>query len=314
MKKFFGVIAMVLAACLMSVSVVAAAGPAIGLGWVGKSGMANRVTAGFEKGIKALAPDIQIEYQKEMASTDALAKVVAEWQQTKKGMVIIRSNGAKWLGKNPPSIPTFIGGCNHPAQLGAVKNFEAPEGNITGVTYFLPVKTQFDIFQAVLPEMNSVLLLLETDHPSSLIDQEGTKAVCAQLGIEYSEKFCASEAEAIEAAAAMKGKVSTIIIGNQAMLMETADKIVAAAGQTPVVSYSNKAVKLGALCGFVADDGKLGYMLAESLVDVLKKGKSIKDTPIKVDPEPQFFVNSKTAQALGIEIPYSILEAATVLE
>jgi putative ABC transport system substrate-binding protein len=43
-------------------------------------------------------------------------------------MVILRSNGAKWLGENLPSVPTFIGGCNNPVQLGSLKNMQAPEG------------------------------------------------------------------------------------------------------------------------------------------------------------------------------------------
>lgn len=286
----------------------------LGLAWVGKSGMANRVSKGLEAALKELVPDAKIEAQKELASTEDLSKVVGKWEKEKDGMIILRSNGAKWLGKNSPEVPTFIGGCNHPVQLGAVKNLKSPEGNITGVTYYLPVDTQFEIFQAILPEIKSVLLLVEKGHPSSLIDKAGTEKICKKLGIEYQEKFVSSEAEAAQVATENKGKVSAIIIGNQAMIMEVADKIVEAAGDTPVVSYSNKAVKLGALGGFVADDNKLGQMLAESVVDVLGKGKAVKDVPVKVDPDPKFYVNAKTAEKLGVEIPFSILESATVIE
>ena len=81
-----------------------------------------------------------------------------------------------------------------------------------------------------------------------------------------------------------------------------------------MLSYTNKPVHAGALGGFVAEDVKLGYMLAESLVDVLVKGKAIKDVPVKMDPNPKFFVNAKTAERLGVEIPYEILAAATVIE
>ncbi|MCP4686465.1 MAG: hypothetical protein GY859_00340, partial [Desulfobacterales bacterium] len=83
---------------------------------------------------------------------------------------------------------------------------------------------------------------------------------------------------------------------------------------TPVFSYSSKPVKDGALGGFVADDGALGYMLAQTVVDVLIKGKAIKDAPVKVDPDPKFYVNAKSAEALGVEIPYEILEAAELIE
>ena len=75
-----------------------------------------------------------------------------------------------------------------------------------------------------------------------------------------------------------------------------------------------KLVNYSILCGFVADDEKLGNMLAESLVEVLKNGRSIKDVPVKVDLDPKFYVNAKTAEKLGLEIPFAILEAAVVVE
>ncbi|MCP4687074.1 MAG: hypothetical protein GY859_03430, partial [Desulfobacterales bacterium] len=264
--------------CILSIAVVsfyffgmatAAGALELGVAWAGKSGMAKRVTAGFEKGMKEFAPDVNIEYKKELGSVDKLAEVAARFQKEKAGMVILRSNGAKWLAKNPPNIPTFIGGCNNPVQLGAVKNMDAPEGNITGVTYYLPARVQFETFQAILPAMKSVLLLAGAGNPSAKIDEAETREVCAELGLEYNEKEVSSGEEAVAAVKDLGGKVSAVIIGNQAVVMDNASDIVAAAGKTPVFSYSSKPVKDGALGGFVADDGALGYMLAQTVVDVL---------------------------------------------
>ena len=120
--------------------------------------------------------------------------------------------------------------------------------------------------------------------------------------------------DTIKAVDEYKGKVSVIIIGNQALGIDNAENIVKAAGNTPVLSYSSKPVKAGALGGFVADDKKLGYMLAESVVAVLKDGKAVKEVAVKVDPEPKFYINAKTAEALKIEIPFTILETATVIQ
>jgi len=295
-------------------SVTAASATDIGVAWAGKSGMTDRVTAGFEQGMKEKAPDIKIEYQKELGSIDELAVVAGKWEKEKNGMVLLRSNAAKWLGQNPPAIPTFIGCCNNPNQLGAVKNLQAPEGNITGVTYYLPVDTQFEIFQAIIPNLKSVLLLLGKANASAVVDQAGTKAVCEKLGIKYHEKLCETKEDTIKAVDEFKGKVSVIIIGNQALCIDNAENIVKAAGSTPVLSYSSKPVKVGALGGFVADDKKLGYMLAESVVAVLKNGKTIKEVAVKVDPEPKFYINAKTAEALKLDIPFTILETATVIQ
>lgn len=286
----------------------------IGVAWAGKSGMANRVADGFAKGIAEFAPDLKIEYHKELDSVEALAEVAGRFQQEKQGMVILRSNGAEWLGQNPPTIPTFIGGCNHPGELGAVKNLDAPEGNITGVTYFLPVRTQFETFRAILPGLKSVLLLVDPSNPSAAIDREGTREVCTAMGIAYNEKACGSKEEIVAAVQEYQGKVEAMIIGSQATIIDNTTAAVETAGSTPVFSFSSKPVKDGAVGGFVADDVQLGRMLAQSVADVMVNGKAIKDVPVKVDPKPIFYVNVKSAQRLGLEIPYEILETATLVE
>ncbi len=77
---------------------VACAGPTqLGLAWFGTSGMAKRVSAGFEKGMKEPAPDVAIEYKKELASEEEFARVVAAWEKEKNGMVLLRSNAATWV-------------------------------------------------------------------------------------------------------------------------------------------------------------------------------------------------------------------------
>ncbi len=81
------------------------------------------MAAGFDQGMKELAQDIKIEYQKE---------------------------------------------------LGTVMKLQAPEGNITGVTYHLPVDSQFEIFQAIVPELKALFLLLGKGDPSAVVDQAAT--------------------------------------------------------------------------------------------------------------------------------------------
>jgi len=310
-------VGILLVGCLMVALMIAAAQAKdtikIGIAWESKSAMAERVTKGMVESLKKLAPQIQIEYQKNLKDIKALGEVIKCFEREKAGMVIMRSSGSKYLVKHQPTIPTFIGACNHPVQLGVLKNMGAPEGNITGVTYALPHEMQFKTFLMVLPEMKSVLLLLEKGHPSSPLDQKGTKAACRKLNIDYSDRVCKTIEEAVEVAKQNSGKVSCIILGAQALLIDNAAKIVAGAGSVPVVSYTEKPVEDGALCGLVVDDFKLGKMLGKSVVDVLVKGKAIRDVPVKLDLKPQIHINAKTAKKLGVKIPANVLDVAKIV-
>lgn len=300
--------------CMGGYGVPAADALEIGVAWIGKSSMSPKILSGLEEELSQIAPGAKLDVRKELGSEDELAAAVSVFDATKDAMVILRSSGAKWLIKHPTRIPTFIGGCNHPGHLGVIDDISAPGGNITGVTYFVPFETEFEVFRSILPNLQSVLLLVEKGHPSSPIEQNGTREACAKMGIDYSEKVCASAAEAAEAAAQFSGKVSAIVIGTQAELTLNTQKIADAAGKTPLLAFSSKPVKSGALGGVAANDAKLGRMLAHSVVDVLVKGKSISSVPVKVDPKPNLSINVKTADRIGVQIPYDTLALATLIE
>jgi len=99
--------------------------------------------------------------------------------------------------------------------------------------------------------------------------------------------------------------------------MDSAKQIlgVALASKTPVVSYSEKPItKGGSICGLAPDDAKLGAMLAQSLIDVLKNGKKVSEVPVKTDPEPKFLVNEKILKKFGLTIPDELKATATFVK
>lgn len=303
-------------ALLLCASLAGAAPLKIGITWMGQSSMAERIQAAFTQTIQKRVPKVDIEFQhvKGLEDFDAITRIVRRYEKEKDGIVLLRSNGAKWLSQNPVSIPTFIGATNNPKAIGAVKNMDAPQGMITGVTYYLPHEVQFQIFEKLLPKMESVLLLLQKGHASTAVDRKGTRAACEKRGLAYHEKVCESEADSIDAVNGFKKKVSAIIIGTNSINLDNSQAIVAAAGKTPVLAYTDKAVKNGALAGYVPDDAKRGQLLAESVYQVLVEKKPIAQVPVKTDPDPRFLLNSQAAEKLGLTIPYSVLRHARILE
>jgi len=289
----------------------------VGLLWFGKSGMATRVMTGFNKELKAKAPDIKVEYKINQKDEASALPVYQKFSETKDAIVFLRSSGAKTAAKTPSKVPVFIGAANNPQVLGVIKNMDAPEGYITGVTYYLPAKKQLDIFKQVFPTMKSVGIIVQGSHPSAPIDTAETKGACDALGFTYQEVKCETKTDALKAAKQLSGKVDLIILGNQAVIMDSAKQIlgVASAGKTPVVSYSEKPITSGgSICGLTPDDEKLGRMLAQSLIDVLKNGKKVSEVAVKTDPEPKFLVSKKLVKKYGITIPEELKAKATFVK
>lgn len=286
----------------------------IGVTWSGKSGMATRINDAMTKRLAEKAPQIKIELIENIPTIEDLGKVATKWQDEKKAMVILRSNGAEYLATHAPKIPTFIGACNDPTSLGAVKNLEHPEGNITGVTYAISYEVQLKTLLDLLPNTKAVLLLTEKDHPSGLIDSRETEKVCKKIGLNYTHAECTTVEDITTSINANKDKVDVIMIGFQSLLFDNSKVVLAAAGDKPVYSYSTNPVKAGALAALSSNDTKRGIALADAIIEVLINGKAIKDVPVFTDAEPILNVNVTTAEKLGLELPLEVLQAATILK
>ncbi len=283
----------------------------VGVMWIGKSGMAKRVITGFDQGIKDKLDKLDVEYIFEIKSKDVALPIYQRYQKEKDAVIFLRSNGLKFMIEHPPEKPTFCGGCTNPKALGAIKNLDNPEGNLTGVTYFLPATKQMDVFKNIFPKLKSVGLLNEKGHPSSSIDQMGTENACKTYGIELHIVEAVDKKEIVLGMSNLVDKVDIFIIGNQAMIIDNAKTIGVVAKNIPVCSYAEKPIKKNqALCGLTPDDVKLGRMLAESLISVLLEGKKISDVPVKTDTNPLFMVSIPIMNKMRLKIPDNIMQDA----
>ena len=192
----------------------------LGVAWQGESHMQDRLSAGLAEILELVAPRIEVEWRRELPSMMALDQTAREFQGTKDAMVLLRSTGATWLGQNPPSIPSFIGGCNDPVILGAVPDLEAPGGMITGVTYTLAHHDVLKAFKAILPGLESILLIYQIDHPGGTIDRVGVRAACAEFEIEYYEEGCRTHIGRQGIIRNWAGEVSAILLINNSVVAD----------------------------------------------------------------------------------------------
>lgn len=287
----------------------------IGVMWMGKSGMAERVLKGVLATLKEKAPNINPEIKMAITDEAKAATVYSDFQKNKDAIIFLRSSGAKFLAKNPPAIPAFIGAASNPIQLGVVKDMAKPEGNVTGVTYYLPIKQHFAIYRKLFPNLKSAALIVEKGHPSSAVDIAETKAECETAGIDCVIKQCANKNDVAKSIAAIKDKVDLVILGNQSLVIDNAAMAAMVAGNKPIAAYAEKPVTQKiAMVGLAVDDEKLGQMLAESVIDVVNNGKTVAEVPVKTDTEPRLLINKTKAEAMGISIPDDIKAKATMIE
>lgn len=305
--------------CLVMVSAALGQEPAardtvlsLGVAWQGESHMQDRTAIGLAEVLAREAPQIQVEWRGELPTLTNLEQAALSFQETKDAMVLLRSTGATWLGENPPSIPSFFGGCNNPVILGAVSDMEHPGGMVTGVTYILNHYDVLKAFKAVLPEMTSVLMIYQIDHPGGAIDRIGVREACEELEIEFFEEGCRTHARRQDIIHRRRDSVSAIILINNGVVADFPTEAVAAAGDTPILGYTRSIVEAGGLAALSADDEKLGRKLGHLVIQVLVEGKDPGTLRVRTDDQPKLHINMDTALRLKIQVSQAVLKTADI--
>ncbi len=284
--------------------------------WVSKSGMAKRVADGFFRRMEVIAPEVRIIQRVQLSGEEDAAAVLRELGPVVDGIVYLRSPGAEHLARAHLNKPCFVGACNSPGELGVVKNMEAPEGNITGVTYYIPYEKRFEAIKEVFPQAKSVALLAEAGHPATAVERAGTRAQCQRLGMMYHE---AVAPDLRELETAMEKLASDVDLFLSAATRLTIDSItlqtsIANRYGKPIFSFAEGRTRMGATAELAADDVKLGSMLADSVVDVVVRGKPVRDVPVKTDPAPVLVINESMVKQLGLEVPEATLKKARLVK
>ena len=317
MKKMLSSVAMgvVLFAALGVFGTAMADQKEIAVIWEGKSRMTTNVAMGLLPGLRQLAPDLKVTLYRELKDIQAAEKIFRECEPRVDGIVFLRSSGAQFLATVDPKVPCFVGGCNNPQELGTIKNLNAPEGKITGVTYFIPYEKRFEIIKSLFPNTKRVGLLLEKGHASTPIEQQGTREQCDRLGIVYNEVVASNLNELLDGTRRLSSSVDLFIISSTRLVMDNIVNLlpILNPAKIPTFSFAEEPVKAGAVAGVAADDAKLGRFLAESVVDVVVKGKPVSQVPVKTDSDPRISINEPMMNSLGLKFPDALLKKAELV-
>jgi putative ABC transport system substrate-binding protein len=210
------------------------------------------------------------------------------------------------------TIPIVMAVSVDPVQSGLVASLARPGGNVTGVTYVssdLAAK-RLQFLKEVVPGISRVAVLWNPDH----VDPEyrETQAAGRVLGIrvhslevrgpgDMDSAFRSAAAERAEAIIVVSSRLMTFV--RQRILQFAVQQ------RIPVVSGWGPWVAAGALMSYGPDLNAI-VLRAATYVDKILKGANPAELPVEQPTKFELMINGKTAQALGLTIPRSLLISA----
>ena len=233
-------------------------------------------------------------------------------------LVTHTSLGAQAAKQATSTIPVVFAAVADPIESGLVPSLARPGGNLTGLTFFATEISakRVELIKEAIPTVTRLAVLVNPALPAMAIILTGVQRAASVLGMEL-VRIEVKEREDIAAAIATvaTGRAEALVVIEEPLTISNARQIADLALQNglPMIGFPPQA-EAGALMEYGVDLVDL-YSRSAAFVDKILKGTPPADLPIERAMKFEFTVNLKTAKALGIELPTSILlRANEVLE
>jgi len=286
------------------------------IGWLSTSARGLFDTA-FRQGLRELGDvegqNITIEWRWVRGEFDRLPAVVSELLSLKVDIILAGGTPAALATqKMTAAIPTVMVAGIDPVQAGLVASLARPSGNITGLTLIAPelAGKRLALLKEAFPQISRVAVLwhgLSNPSTASVLNELRVAASALTLSLQPLELRSAADLDGAFAALAREraGAILTIQDGltnaHRAQIVALVTK-----SRLPAMYETRGWTEVGGLMAYGASDSEL-YRRAAYFVDKILKGAKPADLPIEQPTKFELVINLKTARALGLTIPPSLL-------
>jgi putative ABC transport system substrate-binding protein len=276
----------------------------------------SRIAQAFRLGLRESGytegRDVVIEWRSPAGDYDRVPQLAADLVQSKVDVLVVDGTvGTRALKQATSTIPIVMALVADPVGSGLVANLAHPGGNITGLTIMIPDLSakQLQLLKEAIPQVARVAVLWNPDTPYSAKVIDELKAAASSLSIEL--RFVATRTPAdINAAfsTASRAHVHALYVVEDPLFTAQRAAILrlAAKARLPTMYGGRHWVEGGGLMSYGANYDDLARRSA-GYVDKILKGSNPADLPIEQPTKFDFVVNLKTAKALGITIPESVV-------
>jgi putative tryptophan/tyrosine transport system substrate-binding protein len=219
---------------------------------------------------------------------------------------------AKNATQTVPIVMAFSG--IDPVKAGFVASLARPGGNVTGFTLLATEMTvkRLEVLKEALPRASRVAVLVNPRNPSTAEQLAALRAAAPALGVKVQPVEIPRSGEYADAFAVIaRTQADAIIVPSDPEFFRDRRGLVDLAAQrrTPASYEWREFVEVGGLMSYGANIGDLLARVAV-YVDKILKGAKPTDLPVEQPTKFELVINMKTAKALGLTIPQSLLVRA----
>jgi putative tryptophan/tyrosine transport system substrate-binding protein len=294
--------------------------PVIGfLGGASADSFAHLVAA-FRRGLNEIGymdgQNVAIEYRWADNQYDRLRALAAELVGRQVNVIVASGGDRSALAAKAATatIPIVFTGTSDPVKSGLVESINRPGGNVAGMSVFSTTlgAKRLELMRELTPKAEVIAYLVNPNNPRFEPDLNDLTAAARTLGRQITVLRASSERDFAAAFAALvQGGIRSLVVASDTIFNSQRDQLVALAARHAVAAiYAFR--EFAAAGGLMSYGTNLsdGYRQVGVYVGRILKGEKPANLPVLQPTKFELIINLKTAKALGLEVPPTVLARA----
>src|SRR5215470_2103403 len=255
--------------------------------------------------------NLVIDYRYADDNVDRVPELAAELVRLPVDVVMAQGVAVSLIAKLSLPVPVVYVFSGDPVSAGLADSLARPRGNMTGVTFMTADFNgkRLELLREIIPRLRRVTLVANPAHAGEHLERAYTEQYASRLGLHVDYFATRTRDELNEAFMAMgKRPPQAILLFADGFAIQNRQAIIdfALSHRAPVVSGWPIFARSGALLSYGPHLAS-SYQRLAHYVDRILKGARPSDLPIEQPTRFELVINRRTAKALGLEVPPSIL-------
>jgi putative tryptophan/tyrosine transport system substrate-binding protein len=260
--------------------------------------------------------NVVIEYRWADGRYDRLAALAADLVRLKVAVLVATGGTPSALAAKAATsdIPIVFQIGSDPIEFGLVSSLAQPGGNLTGVTSLSAevVAKRLELLHELVPGATTIALLVNPASPFANVETKRLEAAASLLGIRPFVLHASNPDEIADAFAALERQnPAALVVGDDTALFNATDLLLALALRHKVAAIYqwHEVVSAGGLMSY-GEDLESQFRIVGNYAGRILRGERPSMLPVQQATKVELFINLKTAKALGITFPQTLLARA----
>jgi putative tryptophan/tyrosine transport system substrate-binding protein len=257
--------------------------------------------------------NIAIEYRWSEGRTERYAEIAAEFVRLKVDIIVTVGSAVPTVVQVTTAIPIVFAVAIDPVGNGLVASLAKPGGNVTGLSLQAAhlAGKRLELLREVVPQLRRLAIIFNVGNAQPVLEMRETEAAARTLGIEVVPLEIRRVADFSPAFQALRGNADALYVAIDQLMVANLMRILTLAlgARLPTIFSTRDFVRGGGFMSYGPSYTER-FGRAADYVDKILRGAKPGDIPVEQPTKFELVVNLITAQALGLEVPPTLLARA----